>query len=253
MISGSALNTMKTAANQSKRLGRAAIGIEGWASGNGNEKDKKEKEKPSPRLDASTMLKTIADIDPTLPKSPTNLGNTPLNTQAAWLDNWFAQRSKKFGFKFNPEVVKPIFDTKLPHSASGEFNPINKEIRLNPDVPNSAEKSTFLHEKTHYYQDKHPVIEQYAKGWIPEILKNNETFKAGAGTYDSDPDEIYARLNQLRYEEKIDPNQTITLDFIKTLSPEKRKKYKLDYSDQELMELLNKTVSVQKKDTSNLA
>jgi hypothetical protein len=199
-----------------------------------------------------TKLKSIAEVDPAIAPSPTNLGNEPLNTQANWLDTWYAGRANKFGFGFTPEMKKPTFlgNKEMGKYVRGEYEPSNKEIYINSEFPNSAESSTYLHEKNHFYQDKFLPVMQNIKGEIPKIIEGG---KEGISEYLGNPKEVHSRLMQLRYDKKLTPEQVITPEVLKTITPEERKKYKLDVGDTQLMDLLNKTVSVQKKDTSNLA
>lgn len=276
MISGSALNTMKTAANQSKRFGKSAIGIEGWANGNGDGKGKEKPKEPAAKKDEAPAavidpkkidmfkfvgripdeklaegLTSIADVD-----STGGLGNKVLNDQQAWLNNWYATRAPKFGIPYKP--VKPhdvIFRGNKGMGGElkmGKYDPISKGVEINKDVPGSQIHSTYLHEANHGYQDELPGVSEQIKNSVWGALWKDYPL-GGYNSYSGSPDEIHSRLMQLRYENKIDPNATITLDDVKKLSKEQRQRHNLDIPDQQLMDLLNKVVSVQKKDTSTLA
>ncbi len=273
MISGTALKKVKEKAGQLKRLSNLNIGLDGWTSG--TEKDKKEKPTEpkastvdnslsvSPKVD---MFKNIGRIpDAKLAEGLTSIGDTDstgglgnkvLNDQEAWLNNWYSQRSPKFGLPFKPaqpnDVVFRSNKGMGGELSMGYFDRAAKTIELNKDVPESQTHSTYLHEKNHMYQDATLGAEEHIRKNVWGALYKDYPF-GGINSYSGNPDEVHSRLMQLRYEKQLDPNAIITPEMLKKISKEDRKRHNLDIPDEQLMELLNKVVSVQKKDTSNLA
>lgn len=198
-----------------------------------------------PNKELASGIKTISDVD-----NSGGLGNVVLNDQEQWLDNWYNVRGKKFGIPFKPKKASKITFSK--NEALGEYTPVVQSIDISTKLPGNKTASTYLHEKNHLFQDVIPEIKTQIKGSILNTLKDDYPF-GGPNVYSGRPDEIHSRLMQMRYGEGIKPEDVITPEYMKKLTPERRKKYNLNLPDQQLMDLLNKTVSVSKKSTPMIA
>lgn len=175
-----------------------------------------------------------------------------------FIKNWYQNRKTildendnrievpKYNFNYNPSVK---IDPTLPKNVQGEFNPRNKEISLNPD--NSNVPGIFSHELNHYVQDQYSpqdfskMIRTPAERIIDENVENKVRHLGGYGNYLLEPDEIHSRLMQFRQSNQIRPNEEIDLNRVK--NSKDKELLKLDmFSDEQLKDLLNKTVSVDK-------
>ncbi len=279
MISGAALSKLKAGAMRNRNLSNLKVGAEGFAHKEGEKEGDGKKNKEvaatptttntlavSPKVDmfkyiglipnvkTAEGLESIADTDETAVNI--DLRNKVLNEQENWLNNWYSVRAPKFGLPFKPK--EPMAISFLSNqqmggeTQMGKYRPGSNVIEINKEVPGSEKHSTYLHEKNHMYQDIIPGAEENIRTSVWNALYKNYPF-GGINAYSGKPDEIHSRIMQLRYEKGLDPNAQITPEMIKKISKEDRKRHNLDIPDEQLMDLLNKTVSVQKKDNSNLA
>jgi hypothetical protein len=87
------------------------------------------------------------------------------------------------------------------------------------------------------------MIRTPAERIIDENVENKVRHLGGYGNYLLEPDEIHSRLMQFRQSNQIQPDEEIDLNRVK--NSKDKELLKLDmFSDEQLKDLLNKTVSV---------
>ena len=161
-----------------------------------------------------------------------------------------------------------IYDYREPWVSSNKNIPNRKEfLKMNSNVqgayhkkygqpntisisPIATDRSVILHELSHSTQDKYSI--QSSK--IDDILKKYEKENHKYHKYYDNPDEIYARMNQFRYDNNIKPEDIITEDQI-----EQWKDSSIDnefinrYSTNTLLDLLNSVAYTSNKKVQRIA
>lgn len=148
----------------------------------------------------------------------------------------------------------PIYDYREPWVSANKNIPNRKEfLKMNSGVqgayhkkygqpntisisPIATDRSVILHELSHSTQDKYNI--QSSK--IDDILKRHQKENHNYDKYYDNPDEVYSRMNQFRYDNNIRPEDIITKEQI-----EQWKDSSIDnefinrYSTNTLLDLLN--------------
>lgn len=161
-----------------------------------------------------------------------------------------------------------IYDYREPWVSSNKNIPNRKEfLKMNSNVqgayhkkygqpntisisPIATDRSVILHELSHSTQDKYSI--QSSK--IDDILKKYEKENNNYDKYYDNPDEIYSRMNQFRYDNNIKPEDIITEDQI-----EQWKDSSIDnefinrYSTNTLLDLLNSVAYTSNKRVQRIA
>ena len=172
---------------------------------------------------------------------------------------FFFQDKEKNAAKIIQEQLQyanniPIYDYREPWVAANKNIPNRKEIlKMNSGVqgayhkkyrqphtisvsPIATDRSVILHELSHSTQDKYSI--QSSK--IDDILKRHQKENHNYDKYYDNPDEVYSRMNQFRYDNNIKPEDIITEEQI-----EQWKDSSIDnqfinrYSTNTLLDLLN--------------
>lgn len=161
-----------------------------------------------------------------------------------------------------------IYDYREPWVSSNKNIPNRREfLKMNSNVqgayhkkygqpntisisPIATDRSVILHELSHSTQDKYSI--QSSK--IDDILKKHEKENNNYDKYYDNPDEIYSRMNQFRYDNNIKPEDVITEDQI-----EQWKDSSIDnefinrYSTNTLLDLLNSVAYTSNKKVQRIA
>lgn len=172
---------------------------------------------------------------------------------------FFFQDKEKNAAKIIQEQLQyanniPIYDYREPWVAANKNIPNRKEfLKMNSGVqgayhkkygqpntisisPIATDRSVILHELSHSTQDKYGI--QSSK--IDDILKRHQKENHNYDKYYDNPDEVYSRMNQFRYDNNIKPEDIITEEQI-----EQWKDSSIDnqfinrYSTNTLLDLLN--------------
>lgn len=172
---------------------------------------------------------------------------------------FFFQDKEKNAAKIIQEQLQyanniPIYDYREPWVAVNKDIPNRKEfLKMNSGVqgayhkkygqpntisisPIATDRSVILHELSHSTQDKYNI--QSSK--IDDILKRYQKENHNYDKYYDNPDEVYSRMNQFRYDNNIRPEDIITKEQI-----EQWKDSSIDnefinrYSTNTLLDLLN--------------
>lgn len=172
---------------------------------------------------------------------------------------FFFQDKEKNAAKIIQEQLQyanniPIYDYREPWVAANKNIPNRKEfLKMNSGVqgayhkkyrqphtisvsPIATDRSVILHELSHSTQDKYSI--QSSK--IDDILKRHQKENHNYDKYYDNPDEVYSRMNQFRYDNNIKPEDIITEEQI-----EQWKDSSIDnqfinrYSTNTLLDLLN--------------
>lgn len=195
-----------------------------------------------------------------------------------WLSNWLEQRkgivskyAKKNGYdiyKVIPEQISSMKNTSIQsfdyskHSSNldGYYNPVTLSISYNDEKPFTY-MNTRVHERTHSLfgnvldSNKKPQIKHIGSFnpskhldrsfvyWLNERTNDLDKFKWNYwSNYYDDPDEIYSRLMEFRYENNLDPKKVWTKDDIKALRQNRKiKDFDLleRYDDEFILRLFN--------------
>lgn len=145
-----------------------------------------------------------------------------------WLQNWYENREipnqaiqnlyledkpsfvTQSQFIPDPQIVDSIDDDP---TIRGQYDPETGSIKMTP----SANTSTYLHEATHKTQDFSSYMRPVHEALVNKNLRPQESLPAQyRNDYDyySDPDEVHARIQVLRRDAGIQPNETVTPEFI---------------------------------------
>lgn len=172
---------------------------------------------------------------------------------------FFFQDKEKNAAKIIQEQLQhanntPIYDYREPWVSANKNIPNRKEfLKMNSGVqgayhkkygqpntisisPIATDRSVILHELSHSTQDKYNI--QSSK--IDDILKRRQKENHNYDKYYDNPDEVYSRMNQFRYDNNIRPEDIITKEQI-----EQWKDSSIDnefinrYSTNTLLDLLN--------------
>lgn len=103
-------------------------------------------------------------------------------------------------------AVKPSPNEETGVTPSGVYYPSDNEIQVDPKYDNTT---TEVHERTHSakaYPQQAKIKDLTDKGKIGGETKFKDTYTEKSAEYLSDPDEIYSRVMELRYDSNIDPN-----------------------------------------------
>lgn len=102
--------------------------------------------------------------------------------------------------------------------------------------PIASDPSVILHELTHSTQDKYGI--QSSK--VDEVMKKYEEENNPRHKYYDDPGEIYSRMNQFRYDNGLNPEDTITKEQIEQFKDSSIDNQFINrYSTNTLLDLLN--------------
>lgn len=122
------------------------------------------------------------------------------------------------------------------------YNPENNETKVNEIDP-----SIRVHESTHTlgnvrgskilpYREFTPQVEVIRKNYVKFF--DNTGYSKQDADYLSKPDEIYARMMQLRYETKLKPNQKVDQKWIQK-NKKAINKHNLNFKNNKLIDMLN--------------
>ena len=186
-----------------------------------------------------------------------------------YLKNWYSERipflypDKKFEENKNYENVISIpelQETKKHDDATAYFNSLKpNKIFYNNSIDKSRVKDSMVHENKHRYDYYLPEYfkkdSEYLKKITPDLLINRKDFTelpeekkknvepivkeiTKAKKYLTSPEEVTARIQKWRYENKISPTEVITKEKYKTL----QKPADLDvfYNEDQIIDMLNK-------------
>lgn len=207
----------------------------------------------------------IADLlDPKIKPSGVKLTDKEMATgkkEQAWVDNWYKNRvtypTPIFASpttltlpKDKPKLLKADLQGALGKNILGFYEPMfnQDKIYLDNDFssPKFKDDETILHEYNHYIQNYN---EEYA-GYEDKVdnpikaVGLNKTFK-GDPNYDYmiEPREVHSRLMQYRYRNNLKPTQRIDSIDKNWKAPEGTGDFFTKMTEQQLKDLLNKTVS----------
>lgn len=137
-----------------------------------------------------------------------------------------------------------------PHVRGSYIHEYGKQpaIHVSPITP--IHDSVIVHELSHGTQDKHKI--QTSK--INDILQKYNNENSSLDKYYDDPNEIYSRLNQFRYENYLNPQDVISKEQIKQWKDSSIDKHDLidRYSVDTLFELFNNVASTGNKKDNNI-
>lgn len=137
-----------------------------------------------------------------------------------------------------------------PHVRGSYVHEYGKQpaIHVSPITP--IHDSVIVHELSHGTQDKYKI--QTSK--INDILQKYNNENSSLDKYYDDPNEIYSRLNQFRYENYLNPQDVISKEQIKQWKDSSIDKHDLidRYSIDTLFELFNNVASTGNKKDNNI-
>lgn len=158
----------------------------------------------------------VSIIHPLTPLSLDVQENDLKNTYSysqEFLDNWYKQRSSKFGLNY--DLIKPtIYDKELDVTslnmpyALGQFYGEDNGISVRPEL--QKDKSTFIHELSHKVDKQSPAVSNAILGLRNLVNPVNEKTTEEYLQYLSTPTEIHSRLMELRNAIKKDPKKPWT-------------------------------------------
>lgn len=161
-----------------------------------------------------------------------------------------------------------IYDYREPWVSSNKNIPNRKEfLKMNSNVqgayhkkyrqpntisisPITKDRSVILHELSHSTQDKYSIQSSKIDSILKKYVKENNKYDK----YYDNPDEVYSRMNQFRYDNNIKPEDIITKDQI-----EQWKDSSIDnefinrYSTNTLLDLLNSVAHTPNKKVQRAA
>ena len=164
-------------------------------------------------------------------------------------DSYFARKHKNYLLQNINTVEEKMMDTGNSTALerlvkNGSYDPYEHSIRYSP----YSSPSTYIHERTHASQ---PVAMEH-------LIYNtniNRKEEVKPDYYYDKPQEIYSRLNQFRYENNLDPAETITPEKLEYLK-KNAKDYNLlnRYDDNTLLFLFNDVAynPTEQHDTPNI-
>lgn len=140
-------------------------------------------------------------------------------------------------FKKNPDVQGAYFNNLITKFAVA-LPPSHLPEEMRPTA--ESHQSVMVHELTHAMEPKPQ------ENKIAEIMKDVKL--PNRDGYMDSPEEIYARIMQLRHEYGLDPNKTYSVDDIKKLRKKDGKKFNIldRYDDETIYKLLNWVASTDK-------
>lgn len=164
-----------------------------------------------------------------------------INNQESWVNDWYNNKL----LEFTP-VITPIKYNKLKNNRAGEVNTyVVGDVRapdgvtLNPNIVNN--KTDYLHEKNHYYQNLYPQIFRNVNNTLNNKQVQNKKYNSSDFDYLIDPLEIHSRIMEYRYDKKIKPNQKLKKE---DLDKDAIEKYHLNmFEEDDLLNILNNIVS----------
>lgn len=167
------------------------------------------------------------DTDPKkkdIKKTPT-VEELKISSDKAWLQDWYGNRKipneqiqeKYLDSKYDynerarsiPKVTKKEIIDNNPN-LTGQYNPDTGELSLTP----KAKPYVFTHEANHYITDIDTPMNDIHKQLVDSGKKNKADIKDPEYqknyNYLNDPDEVHARIQVLRKEAGIKPDQVVT-------------------------------------------
>lgn len=178
--------------------------------------------------------------------------------QRDWLNDWNSNRNIsgkpteiKTTTPFMPYVAIDDLNTRDNGRVRyGEYDLVSDKLLL--DVNYRDKEGIPLHEQTHKFQrdlrEAEPnKYQEYIAQPINKHLKKSGNFTP----YQLDPDETHSELNRLRYNLDFKPNQVIDKSDLENAD---LNDYNFkQFNTNELLDILNSTASLQKKQVNNLA
>lgn len=191
----------------------------------------------------------------------------------AHVSPFFFQDKEKNASKIIQEQLQhanntAIYDYREPWVSSNKNIPNRKEfLKMNSNVqgayhkkygqpntisisPITKDRSVILHELSHSTQDKYSIQSSKIDSILKKYVKENNKYDK----YYDNPDEVYSRMNQFRYDNNIKPEDIITKDQI-----EQWKDSSIDnefinrYSTNTLLDLLNSVAHTPNKKVQRAA
>ena len=191
----------------------------------------------------------------------------------AHVSPFFFQDKEKNASKIIQEQLQhanntAIYDYREPWVSSNKNIPNRKEfLKMNSNVqgayhkkygqpntisisPITKDRSVILHELSHSTQNKYSIQSSKIDSILKKYVKENNKYD----TYYDNPDEVYSRMNQFRYDNNIKPEDIITKDQI-----EQWKDSSIDnefinrYSTNTLLDLLNSVAHTPNKKVQRAA
>lgn len=137
-----------------------------------------------------------------------------------WLQNWYENRGlntveynedKPYFTELSQFIPDPtIVDTIDSNpDIKGQYDPETNNITITNTSPNG----TYLHEATHRTQNFTSAMRPIHRDLVNQNVKLTGDY-ANDAEYYTDPDEIHARIQVLRNRAGIQPNQTVTPEFL---------------------------------------
>lgn len=181
--------------------------------------------------------------------------SNPTSISASYLRNQFGDlnQTEEYGYGRrglqNPEKVRPLLIRNLNKSSNGDYNKYNTRTLMDFNsymydgmtFPNNKivyfsnpSNSTVVHERTHalYAYPQQQAVDYY--------LQTNPNIDQDR--YLDDPSEVYSRLMEFRYNNKLKPNQKVTKENLNQWRKNKsiKDKHLLNrYTDESLLHLFN--------------
>lgn len=199
------------------------------------------------------------------------LGDPPINGDQKFIENWYKNRKTIQGkngetvnlpdfsnLDFNPKIKE--FDSK--RGPLGYFRPKSAQININQSNPDNV-PGIQNHETNHYLQEqmgsenfnkyiKDPFINNINKKNAQDSFKLNYNGTKRYSDYLLRPDETHSRLMQFRQSNSYKPDEIIDQERLK--NSKDRDTLMLDmFDDNEMLNLLNKTVDNTKLPNVNMA
>lgn len=170
----------------------------------------------------------------------------PVLEDKEWLNNWLNSRKindQPIPQDFRKPTTDKVYVDELRPNEYGYFDTKNENVVLD-SVKFGKKKNIGTHEMTHQIQEKNPYFNDLIKNPIIKLIKPK--------SYTSQPEEIHSELMRLRQAEGYKPDIPVTIDQVKSIKD--LEGYNLqDLDENQLLELLNSTVSNFKDSNNNYA
>lgn len=215
---------------------------------------------------AQERLRQLKDTTTIIPNyQQGGIGNlTPeqeqdIEKQREWLNQWNENRivrGERVGAKNNIPFSQEIYiddlnyNSNKPSKTLGEFDPVSNRILF--DVNYTERTGIPTHEFSHRFQKDLKKTDEvkynkYIADPINKYLKKSGNFTP----YQLDPEETHSEINRLRYSEGFKPTQKIQESDLNNVD---LNKYNFkQFSKEEIIDILNSTVNIQKPTNSFIA
>ena len=191
----------------------------------------------------------------------------------AHVSPFFFQDKEKNASKIIQEQLQhanntAIYDYREPWVSSNKNIPNRKEfLKMNSNVqgayhkkygqpntisisPITKDRSVILHELSHSTQDKYSIQSSKIDSILKKYVKENNKYDK----YYDNPDEVYSRMNQFRYDNNIKPEDIITKDQIEQWRDSSIDNEFINrYSTNTLLDLLNSVAHTPNKKVQRAA